>query len=461
VHNRPVHPRRDVALVVVLCAALGVYELGTRPPTPITSPDTVAYVTASPLVPLGYPVLLKVVGINGAAIVQPVLFAAAMATLGIELLALSASVVVTLALLVAIVLIPDVMAYHRSILTESLFISGLVAFMAATMRFARQPTWQSLVAASLIAGASAAIRRTAYAFAPVIVVMVLFAMRTRRLPPLQALAAGVVPLVACYAIDGVATQIWHGAEATSLTGRHLFAKAALIEAPPAPVSDPVGALLGGELERTFAPVRSLLRDAPADIRASLILFYETCLQWPCVSHLRASLGTSEGETNAAFAAAARARIAAAPWAFAQLTVTHYASLWTAYKLRHPDTSARLKEFLAAHRPLPFERETFKVEPTETIAFAPSTAVVWIQPLVIAVGVFTAVTAIGGLIWMIRGTAPPEVSAATLVSLTAHISLVVTALGAAGLSRFMVAIFPAVVVATGLAGWWVVQKVWRG
>jgi hypothetical protein len=97
---------------------------------------------------------------------------------------------------------------------------------------------------------------------------------------------------------------------------------------------------------------------------------------------------SDAEKNTALARAAMARIAASPLGFLRLTAAHYRSLWTAYKLRHPQTASAMASFLAASRPLPFERETFKVTPGQTISFASSNVVRIVQPLVLAAGVFT-------------------------------------------------------------------------
>jgi hypothetical protein len=459
VHNRHVHTRRrDAALVIVACAVLAAYAVITRPATPITAPDTQAYLEGSPLVPVGYPLLLETIGVEGTALLQPIVFSTALAALGIEVAALTGNVLLAAGVLAAIVLIPDLMMYHASILTESLFISGLVAFMATTTRFARSLSWQGVLTAALIAAATASIRRTALAFVPVVFLMVLVMWRRspRRVWP--AVAAALVPMIAFIVADRAIVAIRHGDEATSLTGRHLFAKAALIDAPSSSgvEADPVHARLAQALDE-MSPVRALINGAPSGIRASLVLYYETCLQWPCVAELRAGIPLSEAARNEIFADVALARIRAAPWQFVQLTATHYGSLWTAYKLRHPETAAALADYLASHRPLPFEREVFKVEPGDTITFVPSPHVAWLQPLVIAVGVLTgAIAVVGGIRALVKRVSP-LLFAAVCAAATAHLCLLFTAIAAAGISRFMIAVFPAIVVAILLASWALVQK----
>ena len=65
-----------MAIVFTLCAAYVAYCLGTNPAGPFTTPDSVHYLNASPIVPLGYPFFLKIVGARGAIVAQPILFAA-------------------------------------------------------------------------------------------------------------------------------------------------------------------------------------------------------------------------------------------------------------------------------------------------------------------------------------------------------------------------------------------------
>ena len=445
-------------LLFALCIAYGMYLVATRPPTPITSPDTVAYVDASPLVPIGYPLILDAIGVDGAAVLQPLVFSVALAWLGVELCSLTGRIAVSLIVLIGIVLVPDTATYHASILSESLFMSGLVSFLAAVVRFTRAPSWQTVLAAATITGLTATIRRSAYAFVPVLLLMVL--LRRRDISPSgwRALVA-LSPILLLAGTEYLVTMQMHGDARTSLTGRHLYAKAALIDAPaaPRPAADAIDARLNDQLEHAYQPIRDLLETAPGDLRPSLVLYYETCLQGPCVSELRDTLPLSEADKNARLARVGAARIFRAPENFIELTAVHYRSVWTAYKLQHPDTAQRLAAFLGAHRPLPFEKQAFKVAPTAPIEFTPSSAVRYLQPLVLAVGGFTLAVAIVGIVAAARGRASTLLLAATLASLTAHGVLLLSTVAAAGIARFMIGVFPAVVTATGLGLWAVAQK----
>src|SRR5437763_209041 len=110
-----------------MCVAYALFCLVTMPPGALTSPDSTVYLSFSPIVPVVYPAFLKVVGERGAMIVQPVMYATALAWLGLETLVTTSSIAIAAAIIVGAITIPDLWSYHASILTESLFMSALVA----------------------------------------------------------------------------------------------------------------------------------------------------------------------------------------------------------------------------------------------------------------------------------------------------------------------------------------------
>ena len=100
---------------------------------------------ASPIVPLGYPFFLKIVGARGAIVAQPILFGAALAFLGREIVRLTRSTWLAVAVVAGSMLLPQIREFHASILSESLFLSLLVVFLALSVRFAYHPTWHLMV----------------------------------------------------------------------------------------------------------------------------------------------------------------------------------------------------------------------------------------------------------------------------------------------------------------------------
>ena len=447
-----------MATVFALCVAYVAYCLGTNPAGPFTTPDSIHYLNASPIVPLGYPFFLKIVGARGAIVAQPILFGAALAFLGREIVRLTRSTWLAVAVVIASMALPQIREFHASILSESLFLSLLIVFLAIGVRFAYHPTWHLMVLVATAAGLNATVRRTAFALLPVMVLMVLFQRHKLRgsQPPLFFVAA-LAPFLVIVGAEQAAAPVVHAGASSSLMGRHMFAKAALIDAPafakatagkPPAATDPVRAALDRQLEEDYAPIREFLASAPADLRAVLAIYYETCLQGGCVDRSRALMpDVSEAQQTATLGAAAMARIRRAPLAFARLTVMNYLSLWTVDRLRHPDRAAALTAFIASHRPMPFEDLAFSLDPGETLAFQGSPRVRYMQWAIGIVGIWTAAIALAGIAAALAiPRVPPLFTIAAVAALTAHGCLLLTAILASGFSRFTQGVWPAIAMA---------------
>jgi hypothetical protein len=453
---------RNSACVVALCGAYGIYCLVTRPPGPVTAPDTLGYLTFAPIRSLGYPVFLKLVGQRGAMMLQPIFFAAALASLGIETLRLTSSLLVSAAVVIAPMLIPELKTYHYSVLTESLFASLMMAFLSCVLGFVAAPSRPRIAGAAALASVAAVVRSAGLAFLLVLPVMILIYWHRTAGARLVMLVAVVAPAVLILGGERAAALAIHGDKLTTIMGRHSFSKAALIDAPatPVPSEDPQRAHFDEELDVYYASMRQFLSSAPPSVRPVLTLFYEVCLQGPCVPEL----GTTEpGDTpkavNHLLEQAGMARLARAPLGYVALTAGEYRSLWTAFRLRHPHTVSSVNAFVAAHRPLPFEGLVFRVGPRDVLEFQPSSPVRFIQPLVVALGWLTGVLALVALVAAAaRRELPPVLMAASLVSLTVHGGLLFTAVFAAGIGRFMLAFWPAVTTAAILGAWWMVSLV---
>jgi len=448
-----------MVIVYALSAAYVLYCLATNPAGPITTPDSIRYLEVWANYPLGYPLFLKIFGARGAIIAQPVIFGAALALLGRELVRRTRSTLIAAMAIVAVVALPQVREFHASILSESLFLSLGLFFLALALRFTYLPTWHLMVPIAAIAGASATIRRTGFALLPLMLIMVL--LERHRLKASQTaffFVAAVAPFFVVYGVEMVAAPIVHHGHASSLSGRHLFAKAALIDAPGAPAdAADLRAQLNHHLEEDYAPIRAFLVSAPPDIRAVLSIYYETCLQGGCVDRSRALMpDLDEAGQTRALGSVALARIARAPGAFVGLWARNYLSLWAVDRLHHPDRAERLTAFIAAHRPMPFERLAFSLEPGQPFAFDPIPRVRYLQWAVTALAIWTAVLALAGIVAIFRPHRfPPLLVFASVSALMAHGGLLLTSLLAAGFSRFTLGLWPAIVVAA-VCGLWAVM-----
>jgi hypothetical protein len=460
-----------MAAVLALCAAYVAYCLGTNPAGPLTTPDSFHYLNATPIVPLGYPFFLKLTGARGAIVAQPIIFAAALAFLGLEIVARTRRTWLAAAVVAGSMLLPQIREFHASLLSESLFLSLLIVFLGCAVRFAYHPTWHLMVLVAIAAGLGATVRRTGFAFLPVMLVMVL--MQRHRLRGSQAIRPGALvqgrpalffvaalaPFFVIIGIEQATAPVMHGGTSSSLMGRHMFAKAALIDAPPAPASDdPVRAALDRHLQDDYAPIRALLASAPADLRGVLSIYYETCLQGGCVDRSRALMpAANEAEQTRTLGAAGNARIMRAPFGFARLLGMNYLSLWTVDRLRHPDRAPELNAFIASHRPMPFEQAAFSLEPGQPLEFQPAPRVRYMQLAITLVAIWTAAVGTVALFGAVAlRPLPPLFAVAGTAALAAHGGLLLTAALAAGFSRFTIGLWPAIVTASVCALWAVVS-----
>ena len=440
-----------MAGVYALCAAYAIYCLITNPAGPITTPDSIRYLDMWPNYPMGYQLFLQLTGADGAIVAQPIIFSAALAFLGREIIRATRTTWLAVAIILGSMVVPQIREFHASILSESLFLSLLVIFLGLAVRFMHHATWRLMVLVAIVAGLSAMVRRTGFAFIPVMLVMALLA--NGRIPLF--IVAAVAPFAVIVGIERAAAPLIYAGEASSLTGRHLFAKAALIDAPVAPSgSDPIRHALDDQLENAYAPIRQMLGSAPSPVRAVLTIYYETCLQGGCADRARAATHQpNEARQTAVMGAAGLARIRRAPFNFVRLTWLHYQSLWTFDRLRHPDTSAALNAFLATHRPLPYEDLAMSLGPDRTVEFRGSQKVRYAQYALSAVALVTGVLALVGCLAALASfKLPPPFAAACVAAVTLHAGLVLTALLAAGFTRFLLGLWPALVVSTAMGVW---------
>jgi len=269
------------------------------------------------------------------------------------------------------------------------------------------------------------------------------------------LVAGLAAFGVVLGAEQAIAPFVHGGHSSSLMGRHMFAKAALMDAPDAaPDADPVRAELNRHLQSTYAPIRDLLAAAPRDLRGVLSMYYETCLQGGCVDESRRLMpDLGEADQTRIMGAVGLARIRRAPLAFLDLLALNYQSLWTVDRLRYPGRAEALTAFIAAHRPLPYERMALSLQPDQVMEFQPSPRVRYMQIAISIVGIWTAGVAIVGLIAVMR-TRPlqPVFALAATAALAAHGGLLLTAILAAGFSRFMQGLWPAIVMASVCGAW---------
>ena len=337
--------------------------------------------------------------------------------------------------------------------------AGTIIFLAALIRHLRAGMWQWAVVASAAAGVTATVRNAGIGLVPALVVAVIVTVRRAPSNAGRILAAALVPVLVIVASERAARHVVFGNRATSLLGPHLFAKAALIEAPPGTdMSTALDRALDRNLAVAYAPVREVIHEAPFGAGTVLTLYYESCLQGICTRAVlppNAPVGVAMDD---ALLGAALRRIARAPLAFTGLVLRDYFSLWMPFKQEHPTIARALNTYTASHHPMPFQTLTFAIPDNQPVIFHGRPFVLYVYPVVLLIGMGTGAIALVGSVMAIRGRlAPLALQIACIAALAAHGQLLFSASFAAGISRFMIAAWPTVTIAMLLAGWCVVRR----
>ena len=434
--------------IVLACGAVcAAYVLAGLPAQPVLTPDSASYLTFQPIRTAAYPLILKALGSRGAEMVQPVLYAGAATVLGLVVRRSTRSLWPALALLAGLFGLRDLNVYHYQIMTESLFMSVETLFIAATLRFFQRPGWRTACAISAMAGIDAAIRPTGYAM---LVVLALMAVAVRRRTPgawNKVMMACLVPMLLLVGVERVYTAHVQGSQNATLAGRHLFAKAALLDVPEdAPGLGPLAAAAG----RDYAPIRALIDQAPsADIRGVLSVTYEGCLQYSCAENLQKTLNITGPDAERSLMAAALSRISRDLPGFAGLVWRDYRALWTVYPQRYPGMMTGFAPFVAAHQPLPFTQEAPVLDPANQGGLlAPA-----FDGILRTIGGATGLMTVAALIATLRGRLPPPVASTGLfLALAVHASMIWIAGAAAGLPRFTISLWPMITASLVLGLW---------
>jgi hypothetical protein len=408
--------------ILAACLAYGAFEFATAPAEPIMGGDAYAFLIFFPSRPSGYPLALWALGTKTTVLLQPLVYAAALAWLTLEVLAwtrvrwLAATVILCLAAN------PALNKWHDVVMSESLFLTLQLCVLAASVRCMRLGDIASLAYLSMLVGAVAIVRQAGLFFVIVPVVVAFASFRRDRLA--AALIAALLPALLIVAVERGASGLWRGqAMFSSQLSEHLYSQGALIDSPVEAAS-----------VARFAPIRALIRDAPnADARQTLAIEYVNCVQHACSDQFAIP---QEEKRRVGLA-----RILAAPRAYAVLLWLQYRGLWAVYSQQQPALAADLKAYIDAHRPLPFEKLVAPLMAKGPSPFLCQYAAV-IRPAIIAVGVATGAMAIFGWLLILVRKADDVFLLGVLCASGAHMALLFSAVFGGGAPRYTASMWPA-------------------
>lgn len=451
--------RLQMAICVVPAMILGAWMLAFPIDVPATQPDSAGYLAFSSERSAGYPIFLKILGVSAegpgpAFTAQIVLFSAALMFLAIAVQRTTGSTIAALVSVVASAVIPDLNKYHFILLTESVFLSLTIAICAASILAIYRPWLVNIVVLSVLIGLAIAVRPVGWAFVPLLAFLFILRLGTARSRPLRYLSAAVLPLALALILEQAAHSAYHGGERESLAGRHIFAKAALVEfdgGNPFSAASPYHPVWQA-LHIQFAPVREIIRESKDfGTRRRLTSNYEVYAQYRLARKELASAAKSAGvSTYEVMKRVGLARLKRASRSYLGLAWRHYRGLWSPFASVLPHSVAATKAFLRAHPALPFDGAGGALKrPPDARAIAPLGRVlfglIWLASC--------AVIALGVIYFCLRRQLSRPFATAFFLSVMINGNFLLVALTAVAIPRYTLAMWPVMVLfALYLASW---------
>src|SRR5579862_9665295 len=189
---------RGIAAAVPVAIFLAVYSVYWPPDVPLIGPDSGSYLGFSPTRVGGYPFFLDLIRLittdtSRYVIAQYVLYGLSVLLLAWQLLKSERNLYFCLLAEIGLLANWEVNRYHFSIISESLFLSIGLWFLAAAMAHLRGGSLISLAAAAAAAAASFTVRITGLAYLAALLPLLLAARSQRSLA--ARLVAAVLPIV--------------------------------------------------------------------------------------------------------------------------------------------------------------------------------------------------------------------------------------------------------------------------
>ncbi len=348
--HTPLHP--TIAIIGVCLVWYGFLFFG-RPEQPIIGPDSQSYLNFFSFRSAGYPAFLNIITLSMVTWVQPLLAAVSLAYLSQQTYLLTKSIIAPLLLIILIIANYRFNSYHYSVFTESIYMSILMLIMGSWIRYSIKRNLMNLVVTSILIGLAITIRPAAIFLVPLLIV--LFSLRTERHSGKKHLGAktlfmvALIPALILVAFERTFSYYWHDKNTTSLLGRHLFAKAALIGENQGESSD----VYENALNKEFEAVRTFIRNAPEfSVKNRFVAEYEVCIQYECSAELGLEAGSTEARN------AAIERIARYPIDYMQLAFFNFRSLWTIYSPDSKNASQSINQYLQENGVIPHEKARY-------------------------------------------------------------------------------------------------------
>jgi hypothetical protein len=461
----PAVPGRIRTLLLALILAVpfvGAVAFYAVRPEPGMDLDSGSYLQWSPARTSVYPLFLD--WFEGPLLVplQLLLFAGAVAWFGHLVQRRFASLLLTGALVLGLVANPYLWQLQGMVMSEALATPLIILLLGCVTGFLSGGSRRMILAASVLAGLAAAARPSCLPLLAAPALAILLSGDLGWPGKLKLLGASAALWLAPLAADRLNSMAVHGDQLTSLAGRHVYAKASLIDAPGIDQAglSPVERGLTRVMEQDFQPIRDLLATTPpGPVRDALRLHYEVCMQYACNDRPLGVTSVDPKARDDALLKVGLARLRQKPWEFASLTWSEYRGMWQLHPTKHPSIAEAFNRFLAAREPIPFQSELGpagaavpKSEQKELFRFN--------RALFATIGFVTPILMLLLIYLHFSRRRHPLLAAALISLITLQAVLAFCATTGVGIPRYLMAMWPAIVCSFVFAGYYFLRFGWR-
>jgi hypothetical protein len=413
--------------------------------------ESPGYLTWNPKETAVYPAFIRVIGRSQLLPVQLALFASSVSWIGWQLLR-QFGPMVGAAVVIGLVANPYVWQLQGSVMSEALTMPLLIVVIGCSLAWLDGRSRVHL----MVAFFASALSFTARPSALLTVVIPLLALwlgprmdrnaASKLLVTMVGLLLWLVPV----GLERLTTHLVLGDRHTSLLGRHVMMKAAVIDAPAIDRRgmSPLEVRVATMMEQQYAPLRDTFRPLSGRVRDLVRFNYEVCVAFSCTDAALRDVNVARPVLDRALERVGLARIRQNPFGYLGLATAEYRGLWSLHTRKDPDVAPKYNAFLQKSGPIPFwsslgPDSQFVPKADQKSYYRYDRAVMFM------IAWATVLLIIALAISWLRGDRHPSVVGplATLVGLQAV--LVFIALAGVGIPRYSLGLWPAIVLGLGV------------
>jgi hypothetical protein len=343
-------------------------------------------------------------------------------------------------------------SFQRTILTESIGFSAVLAATALLLDYFRTGRAPFLAGASIFIGLAIGIRPAGVMIVPMLVIAAILMRKVRDVSPGLLAIATIIPVLIGWAPDRVLYRIEHGARSASVLPYVLVGKAAMLAGPGMRFTGPhADALreLSDKLVQNYAPAHKFLAALPSLVAwPVLTAFYEAAGQFQVINRDLVRLAERYGTTPEILSVElGEQTIRNNPIAFMRLSLTHYIGQWSVTALTFPPAARAVNAYRESVPQIPLQAEI------TLVPFTPQSNLksLFVYPTFMIAGLITLVLALTlprYLIWPPdpRSSRAQSLMVAAFFAAMCHSSMLLTSLINVSTPRFLMMVYPHILLA---------------